>query len=152
MTSEEWEIEVGDREAVATYFYWLQILLILVVGIWLFGLGIVAAIVHALWTGPWLTKKQADALRYWLDGATLRVDQGVYFLKRKAIPLDRITDVVLVQGPLMRRCGLWTLQVQTAGTGQGVAEAVMYGIDEPEKVRDAILAARDEAVSDDAGG
>lgn len=75
----------------------------------------------------------------------MRVDQGVFFLKRKAIPLDRVTDIVMAQGPLMRMCGIWGLQVQTAGTGQQTAEAILYGVLDPETVRDQLLAARDKA-------
>ena len=137
-----------QRASVERYFYVGQILLILLLGVWFFGLGIIVAIIHAVTLGPWLSKKQAEALRYWLDGSTLRVDQGVFFFKRKAIPLDRVTDVVLTQGPLMRWCGIWELQVQTAGTGQAVPEAALYGLMDPEHMRDQLLSARDKAVSE----
>jgi len=136
-----------QREGVARYFYITQILMIIVVGIWFLGIGLILAAIHAVTFGPWLSKKQSQALAYWLDSNTLRVDQGVFFLKRKAIPLDRVTDVVLAQGPLMRLCGIWELRVQTAGTGQTTPEASLYGVTEPEKVRDELLAARDKAVS-----
>ena len=135
------------RKGIARYFYITQILMIIVAGIWFLGAGLVLAVIHAVTLGPWLTKKQSQALAYWLDSGTLRVDQGVFFLKRKAIPLDRVTDVVLAQGPLMRLCGIWELRVQTAGTGQATPEASLYGVAEPEKVRDELLAARDKAVS-----
>jgi putative membrane protein len=138
------EVQRGSLER---YFYFSQILFILLVGVWFFGLGILVAIVHAFTLGPWLSKRQAAALKYWIDGSTLRVDQGVFFLKRKAIPLDRVTDVGLTQGPLMRWCGIWGLQVQTAGTGQAVPEATLYGVADPEEMRDQLLAARDKAVS-----
>ena len=133
-------------EQIARYFYWTHLLLIVATGIWFFGLGLVAALIYAWTIGKWLPQRQADALRYWLDGTTLRVDEGVYFLKRKAIPLDRVTDVRLVQGPIMRRCGIWALQVQTAGAGgQSIAEAVLFGVEEPERLRDELLRARDAA-------
>lgn len=137
-----------QRGRVARYFYWQHVLFILLVGIWFFGLGLVVAIIYALTLGVWLPQKQAEALRYWLDGTTLRVDQGVYFLKRKAIPLDRVTDVVLVQGPLMRRCDIWALHIQTAGMGgQAVAEAILYGVNHPEEIRDELLRVRDDAAT-----
>jgi len=136
-----------QREATTRYFYWAQILFIIIVGIWFLGIGLAVAILFALTLGPWLSRRQAEALRYWLDGSTLRVDQGVFFLKRKAIPLDRVTDVVLVQGPLLRWCGIWELRTQTAGTGQAVPEASLYGVVDPERVRDVLLRARDEAAA-----
>jgi putative membrane protein len=137
-----------QRAPIARYFYVGQVLFILFVGVWFFGLGIPLAIIHAMTLGPWLSRKQAEVLKYWLDRGTLRVDQGVFFFKRKAIPLDRVTDVVLTQGPLMRWCGIWALQVQTAGTGQGMPEAMLYGLADPEQARDQLLAARDEVVAE----
>jgi putative membrane protein len=132
---------------VARYFFWTQIFAILAIGIWFMGIGILVALIYAWTVGKWLPTRQSGELRYWLEGSTLRVDQGVYFLKRKAIPLDRVTDVMLVQGPVMRRCGIWSLNIQTAGMGgQSVAEAILYGIEEPERVRDLLLATRDAAV------
>ena len=136
-----------QRDRVARYIYWLHILLIILIGIWFFGLGLVVAIIYAFTFGVWLPQKQSQALQYWLDGATLRVDQGVFFLKRRAIPLDRVTDVMLVQGPLMRWCDIWALHIQTAGmSGQAGAEAILYGVDPPEEIRDELLKARDEVV------
>lgn len=143
-TTNEFSVQ---RRQVARYFYWMQIFLIIVVGIWFCGVGLALAIVHAFTFGLWLPRKQSEALHYWLDGGTLRVDQGVFFLKRKAIPLDRVTDVVLAQGPLMKFCGIWELRVQTAGTGQSVPEATLYGIADPEAVRDMLMMARDETLS-----
>ena len=86
-------------------------------------------------------------LRDWLDGFTLRIDSGVFFLKRKSIPLDRVTDVVLDQGPLLRFCKIWRLDIQTAGAGaQNRAEGCLFGVLNPESVRDQLIAARDKAV------
>ncbi len=137
-----------QRDSVAMYFYWLHIAFMLAVMIWFFGLGLVLAIVYAFTIGTWLPRKQAAALKYWLYGPTLRVDQGVYFLKRKAIPLDRVTDIALVQGPLMRWCDIWALQVQTASmSGNTVPEATMYGIENPEEIRDQLLKARNAAAA-----
>ena len=71
----------------------------------------------------------------------------MFFLARKTIPLDRVTDIVLVQGPLMRHFNVWSLRVQTAGAGSHFPEGVLLGIEEPERVRDLLLEARDEAAS-----
>ena len=104
----------------------------------------IIAIVYAYTTGTWFPQKQADGLRYWLDGSKLRVDQGVYFLKRKTIPLDRVTDITLSQGPLLRHFGLWSMTIQTAGRGShGHPEATLIGLENPEEIREALLNARD---------
>lgn len=145
-TSEKQEFTI-KREQVARYFYYSYTLMIIVVGIWIVGIGLILAILYALTLGLWLSKKQAQALKYWLDGSTLRADSGVFFLKRKAIPLDRITDVVLAQGPLMKWCGLWELRIQTAGTGQAMPEVSLYGLTQPEQVRDLLIKERDKIIS-----
>lgn len=134
------------RTQVARYFYTSQILLIILVGIWFLGIGLVIALIHALTLGRWLPRRQAQALLYRLEHYTLKVNQGVFFLKRKSIPLDRVTDIMLVQGPVMKACGIWELRIQTAGTGENTPEASLYGLDDPEEVRDLLLAARDEIV------
>lgn len=134
-----------QQHRVKRYFFWNHIFAIIVVGIWFFGLGLIAAVIYAVSLGQWLPRKQAEALRYWLDGTTLRVDQGVFFYQRKAIPLDRVTDIVMVQGPLLRFLRIWALRIQTAGAGGPRAEAVLYGLERPSKIRDELLAARDTA-------
>ena len=88
----------------------------------------------------WLCPQQANNLRYRLEESTLRVDGGVFFLFRKSIPLERITDVALVQGPLLRCFDIWAMRIQTAGSPQ--AEATLWGVREPEKVRELILSRR----------
>lgn len=136
-----------DRANVARYFYWSVILAIVAIGVWFFGVGLGVAILYALTFGPWLSRAQAAAQRYWLEGYTLRIDSGVFFLKRKSIPLDRVTDVVLVQGPLLRFFNIWRLDIQTAGAGaQSSAEGHLFGVLNPESVRDRLIAARDQAV------
>ena len=93
----------------------------------------------------WLIEWQIEALQYRIEGRTLRVDSGVFFLKRKGVPLDRITDFALVQGPVMRMLGIWALQVQTAGVGTPTPEATLIAIENPETVRDELLRRRDAA-------
>jgi len=100
--------------------------------------------------GNRLWQRQANNFRYRLDGDTLRVDGGVFFLFRKSIPLERITDVALVQGPLLRFLGIWEMQIQTAGTGQG-CEAKLYGVLDPEKVRELILSRRHKIYAEKSG-
>ena len=131
-------------EKVASYFFWLYFLVIAAATC---GLGLVLLPFYAVLGGSWLSGAQAKALRYGLQGSSLIVHGGVFFLARKTVPLDRVTDFVLVQGPLMRRKGIWAIKVQTAGMGHGMPEAVLYGLEDPERVRDLLVEARDRAVS-----
>ncbi len=143
-SDEEFDIR---RDAVARYLWWQHVLFVIFITAVTVGISSPAILVYLFFLGPWLPRRQASALRYALEGSTLRVDAGVFFLARKAIPLDRVTDIVLVQGPLMRHFGVWSLRVQTAGAGSHVPEGVLLGVEEPERVRDLLLEARDEAVS-----
>jgi putative membrane protein len=131
------------RGKVALYFYWSCTLMTALIGVFIFGFGALAAVVYALTFGPWLSRRQAEVLEYRLHDTHLFVNQGVFFVKRKTIPLDRITDIVLTQGPLLRFFGLWRLDIQTAGSGHQIPEAYLYGLNEPEQAKEQILNARD---------
>ena len=141
-----------ERDKVTRYIFWSQVLGMALVGVMLCGFGLVLVPLYLVVFGTWLPRKQAWALKYWLDGTTLRVDSGVIFLSQKGIPLDRVTDVVLVQGPLMRAIGIWGLRIQTAGMGAQRAEATLWGLREPEQVRDTLLRARAAAARGDRSG
>lgn len=141
-----------ERDKVTWYIFWSHVLMTALFGVLLLGFGLVLVPLYLVAFGTWLPRKQAWALKYWLDGTTLRVDGGVIFLSRKGIPLDRVTDIVLVQGPLMRRVGIWGLRIQTAGMGAQRAEATLWGLSEPQQVRDTLLKARDAAARGDRSG
>lgn len=63
----------------------------------------------------------------------------------KRIPLSKITDVKLVQGPVLNKMGLWQMSIQTA-SGSTSAEAVLHALAEPHQVRDQILQAIEHTV------
>lgn len=131
--------------------FWLPVILMHAgpnaqLGFFYWAMPIHLAFIVALLIVLLLPSKQASALKYWLDGSTLRIDEGVVILKRKSIPLDRITDVVMIQGPIMRLCGIWSLQIQTAGSNQQGPEGALHGVVDPESVRDNLMAARDSVV------
>ena len=74
----------------------------------------------------------------------LVVKRGVFFKEEKSIPLEKITDVALSQGPLMRQFGLYRLSFETAGqSGQGALVSLL-GVIDAEKFREAILKQKDE--------
>lgn len=94
------------------------------------------------WFGRWWPRKYLETLEYRLDEGTLYVSQGVFFRRRSAIPVDRITDVILYQGPFMRWLfDIWGLRIQTAGEGHWLPGATLMALTRPEEARNAILAA-----------
>jgi membrane protein YdbS with pleckstrin-like domain len=152
VAADQHEFEI-DRDKVYAYALAFSTLLIALLGFFMLcGVGVVLAPVWYFAIGPRVVRRQVDALRYWLDGSTLRINQGFIFVGQKAIPLDRVTDVVLAQGPLLRRYGIWTLGIQTAGTGGQAAEGQLYGVVHPEQVRDLILRLRDEVTDRNRSG
>ena len=129
------------REKIITYCIWRHGLLPCAPLVLLFGLGLLlAAIIFPI--AAWYYPRWVKALRYCLDDKALRVEQGLLFRSRKTIPLDKITDLELVQGPLLRYFNMWTIKVQTASTASQLPEAMLLGLVNPEQAREEILAAK----------
>lgn len=134
-------------DRVSAYLYWKVTFLILFYTIWFFGIGLILALIYGATLGHFIARKQAKALKYWLDEHNLKIEEGIFFLNRKSIPLDRITDFNLYQDPLHRLCGIWTIKIQTAGSGEySRSEGVLMGLTEPEKIRDILIAKRDASI------
>jgi len=135
----EKELDI-DRDKIVMYCMW-QSLLGCAILIPLFGIGLILMLIsyvfESLYRPRWV-----KVLRYCLDDKSLRVEQGLLFRSRKTIPLDKITDLELVQGPLLRAMGMWTIKVQTASTASQLPEATLMGLVNPEKAREQILAAK----------
>src|SRR5690606_6024645 len=74
------------------------------------------------------------------------VRRGVFFRNEMSIPLDKIQDISLREGPLLRYLGLAKLRIETAGqnvSASGTSEADLVGLLDVREVRDRILAQRD---------
>lgn len=73
----------------------------------------------------------------------LVVKRGVFFKEEKSIPLEKITDVGLSQGPLMRLFGLYRLSFETAGQSGHGALVSLLGVENASEFREAILTQKD---------
>ena len=63
--------------------------------------------------------------------------RGVWFRTTGIVPYNRITNLDLRQGPVMRALGISTLSIQTAGySGQAVPEIKVEGIEHAEELRE----------------
>jgi len=77
---------------------------------------------------------------YRLDNEEMSWKRGVWFRQTGIVPYNRITNVDIVQGPLMRFYKISDLKIQTAGySGQKNSEISIKGVDNPEEIRDIIL-------------
>ena len=79
----------------------------------------------------------------------VEIRKGVFFRKEATIPLNRITDVRLHDGPVMRHYGLRGLRVETAGqSGQDASsEGDLVGVVDAAEFRDLILRQRQKVLS-----
>lgn len=94
--------------------------------------------------GKWATRKYLASHRCTLTDKSLKVSKGILTKTEKTVPLDRITDLGIVQGPLMRYFDIEALSVETAG-GSGMASLVqLQGIKDGRAFRDLVLAQRDK--------
>ena len=147
------ELHTGDEPILrrATFnpkvrTYWLLagalILTVSIVGIPLLILWF--PIGHAL-TGRYLAR-----LRCVLTEKNLHVARGVLVRQEKTVPLDKITDLAMSHGPIMRTLGLRGLSVETAGQSGPGSLIKLVGIEGTEEFRAAVLAQR-ERVSGSGG-
>jgi putative membrane protein len=143
MTEERvlWEAEFNPR--VTTY--WLLngaiILTATVVGIVLLPVWFIVG-----WT---ITGLYLKSHRCTLTNRSLKFARGVFVKVEKTIPLDRITDLGLVQGPIMRLLDIEALSVETAGQSSQGALVQLAGIKDGRAFRDAVLKQRDLVVGSD---
>jgi putative membrane protein len=97
-------------------------------------------------------RKQYARLRVYLTTRDLKVHRGVLTREEKAIPLEKITDLAVFQGPIMRRFGLKGIRVETAGQSAGPGALVsIIGIEDTDGFRDLVLAQRDRITDSDDG-
>jgi len=90
-------------------------------------------------------RRYFETLEVVLTTRELQVSRGLLVREEKSIPLEKITDLALFQGPLMRHLGLKGLRVETAGqSGDGSALVRLVGIRDVEDFRDAALDQRDK--------
>ena len=79
-----------------------------------------------------VTKKYLDSMECVLTDKALKVKKGIFIRIEKTIPLEKITDMGMVQGPIMRAFDLHTLTVETAGqSGVGALVSLIGIIDAP---------------------
>lgn len=77
----------------------------------------------------------------------LVVKRGILNKEEKSIPLEKITDVAMVQGPLMRLFNLHRLSFETAGQSAQGALVSLIGINDAANFRETILSQKDQIAS-----
>ncbi|QSZ67952.1 PH domain-containing protein [Methanofollis aquaemaris] len=102
----------------------------------IFGGGMLALIIFvAVWIPLYY-----QSIVYHLTDTEMTWKRGVWFRSTGIVPYNRITNVDIIQGPVMRLFGISNLRIQTAGySAQAQAEIRILGIEEPEPLRELIM-------------
>ena len=105
--------------------------------------------VFSFWYGPEYLRRVSTRL----TTNALEIRMGVFFRKESTIPQNRITDLKLHDGPVMRFYGLRGLKVETAGmAGQyASAEGNLIGVIDAEGFRNSVLAQRQRVIEAESG-
>ncbi len=96
--------------------------------------------------GGMFTRKFLEHISCTLTERTLIVKKGWLNRIEKTIPLEKITDLALAQGPIMRAMDLHSLSVETAGSAGGSQSGALVslvGIRDVAQFRDTVLGQRD---------
>ncbi len=93
-------------------------------------------------------RRQYQGLGCELTTRSLVVRRGHIFKVQQNIPLDKVTDLAVYEGPLLRALGLTSMRIETAGGGQATAtgQAFLPGVVNLEAFRERVLAQRDAIV------
>jgi membrane protein YdbS with pleckstrin-like domain len=97
-------------------------------------LGIIATfmIVFFIWV-----KLYYESMWYELHQDEMRWKRGVWFRSTGIVPYNRVTNIDIRQGPVMRALGISTISIQTAGySGQAAPEIRIEAIEYPDELRE----------------
>jgi putative membrane protein len=102
----------------------------------------------------WYWSRYYQRLSVVLTSRELKVRRGILMTEEKSVPLEKITDLAVYHGPIMRRMGLKGIKVETAGQSSGPMALIrIVGIVDTDGFRDLVLQQRDRITDrDDAAG
>jgi len=88
----------------------------------------------------WLVhRKQYDHLACALTNRSINIRMGWLFKKQQNIPLDKLTDVSIHEGPILNALGVVKMTFETAGS----TPFSLTGVKDGPKFRDIVLKQRD---------
>ena len=139
MTEPQIILEAEFDPKVKRYWIWGTVL-VLTIPLVTIPLAVLYYIIASFFVGRYL-----DNLSCTLTERTLEIKKGIFNKTESTIPLEKITDLQLVQGPIMRHFGLHGFRVETAGQSSGAGGSLVQivGIVETKAFRKAVLSQRD---------
>ena len=141
---EETVLRRAEFDPKLKFYWWLQGVFLSIVTF----VGILFLPIWLLGFGQYACRRAYEHMKCSLTERELHVRKGYIFRVEKNIPLDKIQDLTVHEGPILRWLGLSSLKVETAGSGggQGQADASLTGIVDALIFRDAVLNQRDLVV------
>jgi len=132
-------LEADFDPKVKSYWIW-QPMLAMILAIVTIPLAILYAIIARSFIDRYLAN-----MRCALTERTLVIKRGIWNKTESTIPLDKITDLQLFQGPVMRYFGLHGFKVETAGQSSPTGGSLVniIGIVDTKAFRSAVLEQRD---------
>lgn len=118
-------------------FLFSTVIGIILVPIWIFGLG------------QWMSGKYYKTLACQITNKNLKFSKGLVLHIEKTIPVENIQDLSFVGGPILRYFGLTLIKIETAGGGGGHTNQnmmSMLGINDAESFKTAILLQREQVI------
>ncbi len=115
-------------------YWWLGAMLAQVVTV----IGIPLAFLWLIIGLP-IHQKQFEGLSCALTDRSLNIRMGWLFKKQQNIPLDKLTDVSIHEGPILNAFGVVRMHFETAGS----APFILTGVKGGPEFRDIILKQRD---------
>ena len=133
-------LDAEFNDAVTTYW--------LLSGVIICVVTIVLIPVLPIWivAGKFVTRRYLASHQCTLTDRSLKFKKGILTKLEKTVPLDRITDLGTLQGPIMRYFQIESLSVETAGQSSAGALVRITGIKDSRAFRDAVLLQRDLVV------
>ena len=107
-------------------------------GLAIFSIFAIMAIMMAVITIVFINMTY-DNITYLVKNEALIINRGIFFKQSQTIPFNRVQNVDIYWGPIERRFGIATINVQTAGWGGNILRGRLQGIDNPEFLRGIIL-------------
>lgn len=132
-----------ERASIKKYYVWQWVLICVCTVVMIPVLPIALLIIFAV------MDKYLDRLSCTLTERTLEIKKGMLNRVESTVPLEKVTDLQMYQGPIMRALGLHGFKVETAGQSAGAAGGSlvnMLGITDAPAFRRAVLEQRDKVV------
>ncbi|MDZ7685763.1 MAG: PH domain-containing protein [Gammaproteobacteria bacterium] len=92
----------------------------------------------------YLVSRQYRALSCEVTRKFLKYRKGLFVRREQNVPLEQITDIGVVEGPMMRLLGIKQLTIETAGQSLQGPLVTLLAVKKPEQFRDDVLTQRDK--------